>query len=133
MERKALLQFARRARRIAIAIERNGKVEVIIAVVRILRDRLLEKIRGVLLATPRTHDPEIVVHLGERQANGHEVERCFRLRKVSLIVSSQPEVEIRLPRYSVRWGNLGQRRSGQRILAFVVIGLAQSQPGLGIR
>src|ERR1039457_5136606 len=89
-------QFAGRAGFAAGLRKSYCHVGVIVRSARIVLDRFLEVVGSFLLSATGGDYSQIVVNLGERQADGDELEGIFGFRKIRMSVGGETEVEIGL-------------------------------------
>ncbi len=108
-QRESVVQLARCARHIAGTVEFYGQIEVIVGIVRIRIDCFLKIVAGGFSVCARADHSQIVVHLGERQPGGNEAECGLRARKIFLVVGCESEIEIRLSRERIIFGDARQR------------------------
>src|SRR5271155_2491645 len=122
----------RRARCVTGSVELYSQIEVIVGVVRIGVDGFLEIFSGAFSVSARADHSEIVVNLSQGQADGDEVESRLGSWKISLVVGRKSQIEVRLTRQRIIFGQARERGDSLVVLSSAIVGFAQLQEGFGI-
>ena len=117
---------------VSFAEKFDGKIEAVIAIVRIGLAAFLEIAARMLVATTRGDYAKVVVNLGEWQPGGKKVEGSFGLVIVAGKIGGHAEIKPGFVCIAVGVGNSGKPVDGLLILAAVVVRLGQLQHGEGV-